>query len=303
MVSVIIPTYNASSYLDAQLCMLRRQKLPEFEILIIDSSSSDRTLEIAKAHAVRTLCIPKKDFGHGRTRTLGAKHCLGEILVFLTQDALPVDESSLPRLVAAFDGDRRVGAAFGRQFAYENATPFARHLRLFNYPDTSYTRSFSDRTTWGIKAAFCSNSYAAYRRTALESVKWFEEHLILGEDTHTCAKLLKSGFLLRYVSESAVYHSHNYTLSQEFKRYFDLGAFFKTEKWILEEFGRLEGEGFRFLRSELTFLIQGALYHYIPLSLCRTFAKWLGYRLGHVIDRLPADITRRLSMHAHKAEA
>src|SRR5206468_3109343 len=103
--------------------------------------------------------------------------------------------------------------------------------------------------------AFCSNSFAAYRRTALEDVGWFQEKLLLGEDLHISARMLMKGYRLSYVADAIVYHSHNYTAIQEFKRYFDLGVFFERERWLLTEFGRPDGDGIRSVKCEVNFLI------------------------------------------------
>jgi len=299
VVSVVIPTYNASRYLDAQLKALRAQSVKELEILVIDSSSSDRTLEIAKEYAVQTLSIRKEEFEHGGTRTLAGKtRSVGDILVYLTQDALPRNDEAIETLIQPLLTEHKCGVAFGRQIPYQDATPFAQHLRLFNYPSQSYVRTYADRTALGIRAAFCSNSFAAYRRKALESVGWFKTGLLMGEDMYACAKMLKQGYHVAYVADAAVYHSHNYSLRQEFKRYFDLGVFLKKEQWILDEFGTPEGEGLRFIRSELSFLVRTGYPHYVPLSLLRATAKGLGYRLGHLYRHVPRWLIRRVSMHS-----
>ena len=298
MVSVVIPTYNASRYLDVQLKALRTQTVRDLDILIIDSSSSDETVDIAKQHAIHTVIISKKEFDHGGTRTLAGKtRSAGDILVYLTQDALPCDDRAIETLIQPLLAEQKCGAAYGRQVPYQDATPFAQHLRLFNYPSQSYTRTYADRTALGIRAAFCSNSFSAYRRDALEDVGWFTENLLLAEDMHVCARMLMKGYTTRYVAEAAVYHSHNYTVAQEFKRYFDLGVFFEKERWLLDEFGRPEGEGIKFVRSELSYLRCQGLPHLLPISLLRAAAKLIGYRLGHYYRHLPPAVLRLVSMH------
>ena len=299
MVSVVIPTYNASRYLDAQLRALRAQTVKDLDILVIDSSSSDKTLDIAKKYSVQTVTIPKEEFDHGGTRTLAGKtRSVGDILVYLTQDALPCDDRAIETLIQPLLAEQTCGAAFGRQIPYQDASPFAQHLRLFNYPLHSYIRTYADRTALGIRAAFCSNSFAAYRRDALEDVGWFAENLLLAEDMHVCARMLMKGYKLRYVAEAMVYHSHNYTVVQEFKRYFDLGVFFEMQRWLLDEFGRPEGEGLRFVRSEFSYLKSHGLLHLLPISLMRSVAKLMGYRLGHYYKQLPRVVLKRVSMHS-----
>ena len=295
--SILIPTYNASQHLERLLIALRSQRLKDAEILIIDSSSQDKTIDIAKAFGVRVLTIPQKQFDHGGTRTMVGKLATGDILVYLTQDALPVDEKAVRTLIRPLYEDNTIGLTFGRQIPYENATPLARHLRFFNYPDRSYTRVVGDKALYGVKTAFCSNSFAAYRRSALENVGWFQDKLLMGEDLHVCARMLMKGYRVGYIAEAVVYHSHNYTVAQEFKRYFDLGVFFEKECWLLDEFGRPEGEGIKFVRSEFSYLRSHGLLHLLPISLMRAAAKLIGYRLGHYYRHLPRAVLRRVSMH------
>jgi rhamnosyltransferase len=297
LVSVLIPTYHAEALLGPLLERLWGQRLDRFEIIVVDSSSADRTIEIARSFGVATYVIPKQKFDHGGTRTYMGSLAKGDVLVYLTQDALPVDEATVPTLVSRLMADERIGAAFGRQVPHKHATPFASHLREFNYPAESYERSFQDRARYGIKAAFCSNSFAAYKRAALDAVGWFKSGLLMGEDMHVCARMLKQGFHIAYAAEAAVFHSHNYSVLQEFQRYFDMGAFFRREPWILQDYGTAEGEGLRFVRSELSFLVRCGLPHYIPFSLFRSLAKGVGYRLGQLAPYLPGKIVRWASMH------
>ena len=148
-----------------------------------------------------------------------------------------------------------------------------------------------------MKTFFCSNSFAAYKRKALERVGWFKAGLLMGEDMHACAKMLVEGFRIAYVADAVVYHSHNYSMQQEFKRYFDLGAFFNKEQWILRIYGRASSEGVRFVRSEVAFLRENGFTRSIPISLLRNAAKWGGYQLGHLYPYLPNWIIRWASMH------
>jgi rhamnosyltransferase len=109
--------------------------------------------------------------------------------------------------------------------------------------------------------------------------------------------MLLKGLKLGYVSEAMVYHSHNYSLSEEFKRYFDTGIFHKMERLLLGEFGKAEGQGIKYLISEMSFLISGEFFHLLPLSILKSFLKLLGYKLGYHYECLPRRVVRQLSMH------
>jgi rhamnosyltransferase len=293
--SVIIPTYNAEQYLPKLLEKLKAQTAA-FELIIIDSSSSDKTLEIAQRYTDHIITIPQSEFDHGGTRTKAAKSASGEVIVFLTQDALPIDNNTIEKIVALFSTPE-IGAAYGRQVPYPDTSIFGKHLRSFNYPETSHIRRYQDREKYGIKTIFLSDSFAAYRRKALEKIGWIKDGLISSEDSYAGAKMLLAGYTLAYAADAQVFHSHSYTLLQEFKRYFDIGVFYNTQSWILETFGTAEGEGGKYIKSELRFLFRHRAHLRLPEFFARNAMKYLGYKLGQNYHRLPENLITKLSMH------
>jgi rhamnosyltransferase len=254
---------------------------------------------MAESFGAKVIVVPNEQFDHGGTRTLAAKESKGDILVFFSQDALPADKDCVENLTRPLIEDKKIGAAFGRQLPYPGASAFSAHLRLFNYPETTYRRKLADKGRYGIKAAFMSNAFSAYRKEALEEIGWFEENLIMGEDTCAAARMLMSGHEIMYVAEAAVYHSHSYKVFQEFKRYFDIGVFHKMESWLTDAFGKAEGEGLRYIRSELAYLLKYHRYHLLPEFILRNGCKFAGYKMGRNYDKLPSKLIGRLSMHAN----
>jgi rhamnosyltransferase len=296
MITIIIPTYNAEFYLQKLLEKIKIQSIREYELIIIDSSSKDNTVKIAKKFTDNVIVISQAEFDHGGTRAKAAKIAKGDIIVYLTQDALPYDEVTIENIIKVFDNDK-VGAAYGRQLSYENTNLFGKHLREFNYGKNSYMRDKNDISKYGIKTAFLSDSFAAYRKSALEKVGWFKSDLILGEDTYAGAKMILDGYKLAYVSEAKVYHSHSYTVCQEFKRYFDIGVFHKSESWILESFGKAESEGMRYIKSEIRYLLTYKAWYLFPEWFIRNGMKYLGYKLGQKYEKLPMLMIKKMSMH------
>ena len=294
-ITVIIPTYNAETYLPSLLEKLKKQTV-SFELMTIDSSSTDNSLSIAKQYTNKIITIPEAEFDHGGTRAKAAKMASGEIIVFLTQDALPYNNQSIERILEPFK-DTNVGAAYGKQIAYEETSLFGKHLREFNYTDNSYVRTLQDKERYGIKTAFLSDSFAAYRRSALDHVGWFKDGLIVGEDNYAGAKILLADYALAYCSNAKVYHSHSYTLIEEFKRYFDIGVFHKRESWMIETFGKAEGEGGKYVKSEFYYLLKHHAYHRIPEFFIRNGLKYIGYKLGQNYKYLPLGLIKKLSLH------
>jgi len=290
---VIIPTYNAAHQWTEFETSLSTQGLDPRQIVIIDSSSSDGTRDLAEKSGYRVVCIPKEEFGHGRTRQAACAFLPNaKFLLFLTQDSILNSPHSVERLCDAMS-DPEVGAAYGRQLPRDGANPIERHARLFNYPEQSSVRSLESRQTLGIKAAFLSNSFAVYRRAALEAVGGFPDDVIFGEDSYVAARMLMAGWKVVYQADATTTHSHAFTISEEFRRYFDIGVHHSREPWLLEVFGGAGGEGLRFVRSELKYLQCDRKL--IPSALIRTAAKLLGYRLGLHWRSLPTELNRALS--------
>lgn len=277
--ALIIPTFNAAHEWQPLSEGIMRQSLRPDWIVVIDSSSSDRTAEHAERAGFTVIRIDRSEFGHGRTRQVAADHLPGaDILLYLTQDAIPMGTESFGRIVAVFE-DPTIGAAYGRQVARRQAKAIEAHARLFNYPPESTIRSLRSRQNLGFKSIFFSNSFGAYRREALMSVGGFSSKVNFGEDTLAVAQLHCAGWRSAYVADALVEHSHAYSLTAEFRRYFDIGVLHRDEHWLLDEFGTASGEGLRFLQSELGYLLRRAPME-IPLALAHTAVKLLGYRAG-----------------------
>src|SRR5208283_1318504 len=224
----------------------------------------------------------------------GFLHTSGDIVVFLTQDVILAGQETVERLIAPISADKQIGCAYGRQLPSPGATAFAAHLRFFNYGPTSMVKSGANGMR-GIKVPFLSNSFAAYRRKALDEIGLFRENLISTEDTYAGARMLMAGYKIAYAADAMVYHSHNYTLLEEFQRYFDIGVFHRKENWIMKNFGSAGGEGSRFVLSELLYLTREWKYGLLPEFFVRNCLKYIAFTLGRQHQKLPVTITRNLS--------
>ncbi len=296
--ALCVPTLNAGSLWFKWLRNLTPSARLFDELLIIDSSSDDETVPLARQAGFDILTIPRHEFDHGGTRQLAVDSLpRSDVIVFLTQDAVIASGDAIGILLKAFN-DESVGLAYGRQLPRADAGLVSAHARYFNYQPKSETRTFGSRSYLGLKAAFCSNSFAAYRRRALVDVGGFPSNMIFGEDMVVAGKMLINGWRIAYQAEACVYHSHDYSLRQEFRRYFDIGVLHCREAWLLETFGKPEGEGIRFLKSELVYLWKRNP-SLIPTAIFRTALKYLGYRLGRLEAHLPSAIKPTLSMHSN----
>ncbi|MGV8844451.1 MAG: glycosyltransferase family 2 protein [Pseudomonas sp.] len=292
----IIPTYNGGSDLVRLMASLNKQNLSH-DILVVDSSSVDKTRIHAIAGGADTITISPVDFNHGGTRQMMVdKHPNYDVYIFLTQDAYLSSPDTLQRLLSHFDNPL-VGAVCGRQLPHVNAGLLASHARIFNYPDVPSVRSISDKAVYGIKTPFISNSFCAYRKSSLTDAGGFPKHVILSEDMYVASKMLLDGWQICYANDASCLHSHDYTMLEEFKRYFDQGVFHSREKWIGDVFGGASGEGFKFVKSELNYLGFSNL-HYWPYAISRNIIKFLGYRLGKMEKHIPTALKKKISMHS-----
>jgi rhamnosyltransferase len=292
-VSVIIPTKNGGKYLGRLFKTLEEQTFKPTQILVVDSSSDDDTLEICKASGADILQIGAETFDHGGTRNLAASMTRGEVLVFTTQDSLFKGNECLKNLVMPLESPT-VAASYGRQVPREDANPVEKFVRFFNYPPMELIKGLDDLPNLGVKTFFFSNACSAIKRNAFEEVGGFPQKAIMNEDMFLAAKLLMKGYRIAYQPNAVVYHSHNYSLTTQFKRYFDIGTFFNENRWI-RDLTRPEGEGMRYLKEELIFLSANGQKSWIPYALADTAVRFLGYRVGLLEEKLPSYLKKRAS--------
>lgn len=297
-IAICIPTYNAGKIWPEVLRSINDQKLQPFKRFIIDSGSKDDTVKLALENSFDVTKISLGEFDHGGTRQSLINKCADiDICVFLTQDAILANSYSLENIIDVFKNSE-IGMAYGRQLPHKTATVLEAHARLFNYPEESQLRGKEQIEIYGFKTIFCSNSFAAYRIASLKIIGGFPLDSIMGEDTIVAAKMIAIDLKVAYVSSAMVYHSHAYTVLQEFKRYFDTGAFHAQNLNLYNQFGKPTGEGFKFVLSEIKFSIVKN-----PLSTImifpKTVAKFIGYKMGQNYKSLPLKLIRLISMHKH----
>ncbi len=217
-VSVIIPVFNGEQYLSEVLDTVNRQQLDEdVEVLVIDSGSHDRSVEIARAAGAHVIEIPNEEFQHGRTRNFGMEKTSGRLVAFLTQDATPAGEHWLAAYVEAFELDDRVGAAYGPHLPRPDVNPLMARLL------TEFFAGFSPDGGPVVHRrgdiAFLSNSNSCIARAAWEQIPFRE--IPYAEDQALGADLLAAGWSKVYMPAAGAYHSHDYGMIEGFKRYFD----------------------------------------------------------------------------------
>ncbi len=244
--------------------------------------------------------IDRNTFDHGGTRNLGARLATeqgAEILIFMTQDAIPANDRWLEELTAPIVSGQAV-ATFARQLPRPEASLLEQFSRYFNYPGHSRRRTEADIPELGVKAFFFSNVCSAVRADVFWEVGGFPEHIIMNEDMTLAAKLLRAGHAIEYVAGAQVIHSHDYTLAQQFRRNFDVGAFFAGAGPELAG-AKVGGEGLRFVREQLRYVVRHRRADLIPLVIAEAAAKFSAFQLGKRHRLLPIRLKKKLSMHSY----
>lgn len=299
-VDVIIPVYRPDEKLNRLIDRLNRQTIqPEhiFFMQTLTGTPEDETVRkcLEKAKKGQIYTLEKKDFDHGGTRNCGAAMSKADYMLFMTQDAVPVDDDLIENLMRAME-PQTVATAYGRQLAGDDVGVIERYTRQFNYPDQSSRKSGKDLERLGIKTFFCSNVCAMYKRKIYEEMGGFVLHTIFNEDMIMAASVIDAGYEIAYVAEAQVVHAHKYTYRQQFTRNFDLAV---SQRQYRRIFGRVksESEGIRMVKQTARYLIGSGKWYLIPDLIIQSGCKFLGFRLGKCYDRLPMWLVRACSMN------
>lgn len=277
--TVIIPTCNAGKSFSALLDSLETQTLKPAKIIVIDSSSTDKTRNLAQDKNCKVIKISRSEFDHGTTRNLAMSEVSGELAVFLTQDAIPVDKRMIEELIKPMQANPNIAICYGRQLPRPNASPLESFAREFNYPAKSVLKTKNDIEKMGLKTFFCSDSCSAIRCSVFKELGGFKNNVIANEDMLFAAKAILQGYSVYYSANAKVFHSHQYSLSQTFKRYFRIGRFFADNKWLFEHTG-LKRYGGDMLRAGVKTFRQKRMSHYIAALLIEFTVKAVACKLG-----------------------
>lgn len=288
---VALITHNAAHHLPYCLPPLIQSPLKP-KILVVNSSSSDGTVELAKKFGVETLVIPRTSFNHGLTRELARKTLQTDIVVMATPDAYASSPDVLGELVMPLL-EGKASLAYARQIPHENASFFEAFPRSFNYPSESHIRSLADLETYGVYTFFFSDSFGAYLNSALDEIGGFSS-VLTGEDTLACAKLLFEGHDVAYVAEAEVRHSHGYSLRQEFCRHFDTGLARREYREWIELGGKDRKRGVCYVKAMVKELLKKKP-HLVPYGLLQSLVKWVGYQIGQASLHAPLFFKKSLS--------
>lgn len=304
-VSVLIPVKNGGRLLAEVLAaVLSQQTQWPFEVLVIDSGSTDGSVDVVRQMGVRCETIAPATFGHGRTRNQLAEMAIGQFLVFITQDAKPASTNWLSNLVSACDASHEVAGSFGPHIAHPSARLITQRELAAHFSGFGSVQSvvrMDDEQRYALDQGyrqwlhFFSSNNACIRRSVWEKLPLPD--VAFAEDQTWAKKAIEAGYAKAYAPDAAVYHSHDFSIWETLQRNFDEArcfamyfgyhlqpklnaALWTAAKLTARDYFWLKEAGQRLPRRTA-----GALF-----MSCIEFARMLGQYLGTHHQRLPLPV-------------
>lgn len=296
LVDVIIPVYHPDEKFIELILMLKKQTYPIHKIIIMNTERDLLdTKNLEGDPGIEIHHITKEEFDHGGTRNQGAGYSKADLMVFMTQDAVPADSLLIENLVESFK-QPEIAISYARQLPEKDCRILEAYTRTFNYPDQDMVKGVKDLKRLGIKTYFSSNACAAYRKTVYTELGGFIRNTIFNEDMIFAAGAVKAGYLIRYASKAMVVHSHNYSNMEQFRRNFDLAVSQKDHPEVFAGI-KSEKEGINLVKRTAHYLIEQKKSYLIPDLVIKSGFKFLGYRFGKIYDKLPKSIVLFCTMN------
>lgn len=301
MVDLVIPVYKPKDEFALLLHKIKKQTVPVHKIILMNTEEQywdefvKRHSEIEAYDNLEIRHISKKEFDHGNTRNQGISYSDAEYILLMTQDALPENEFLVEELLRSFE-NQNVALSYARQLPREDCREAERFTRKFNYPDESIMKTQADIETLGIKAFFCSDVCAMYKRETFEKLGGFIKKAIFNEDAIFAGGAIKKGYTIAYNAKARVIHSHNYGNMEQFRRNFDLGV---SQKQHPEVFSGIksESEGIRLVKKTIVHLWNNKCKLQIVPMIVQSGFKFLGYKFGKNYNKLPKSFVIKCSMN------
>lgn len=280
--SIVIRAYNEARHIGRLLDGILQQTIRDVEIIVVDSGSTDGTVEIASRYPTRLVHIAPQEFTFGRSLNRGLQAASRELVVIASAHVYPVYPDWLERLLAPF-AEAQVGLVYGKQRGAPGTKFSERQIFAHWFPEQSQPRQAHP---------FCNNANAAIRRSLWES-RPYDETLTGLEDLAWAKAIQDAGYAITYVAEAEVIHVHNETPRGVYNRYRREAMAFKRI-FPKEDFGF-----FDFLRLSLGNILsdswhaarQGVLFANLGSIVWFRLAQFWGAYQGH---RHPSPVTEQL---------
>lgn len=301
MIDLVIPVCKPGDEFLQLLAKINNQSYPVGKIILMNTEEQYwkefviKHKEIENFDKLEVHHLTRREFDHGNTRNQGISYSDAEYILLMTQDAVPENEFLVESLLKGFDNPK-VAVAYGRQLPREDCREAEKFTRSFNYPAESKVKSKADIETMGIKAFFCSNVCAMYKREFFDLLGGFTKKTIFNEDMIFAGNAIKADYMIAYVAEARVVHSHNYGNMEQLHRNFDLGV---SQKEHPEVFAGIksESEGIKLVKKTAAHLWKSKRKLQIIPMVIQSGFKFVGYRLGKNYTKLSKGFVIKCSMN------
>ncbi|HEY3855847.1 MAG TPA: glycosyltransferase family 2 protein [Verrucomicrobiae bacterium] len=256
----------------------------EREVVIVDSSSDDDTIKLAKQWPVKVHTIPRKEFHHGRTRNLGASLATGDVLVYLGGDAWPASDRWLEELVSPLS-DENVACVYGRQSPKKDCDPINKFRTEFNYGPERIDKHISLQHKLAHRLYFFSTVNCAIRREIWEKFK-FPEDIHIFEDAAFARKVIGAGHKIVYSPGAEVIHSHNIGAKEILSRYIDAGYMQAKYSFSEKQSKSYQSEGSRYFKQGFKQIYEEAGLPWGARFFWHTAAGFIGLTWGQLLFKM-----------------
>jgi rhamnosyltransferase len=287
-ISILVVARNEAKNVDLCLGGVKRQRINyDLEIILIDSSSTDGTPELASQYGAQVHVIPKQEFHHSRTRNLAASLSRGELLVFLGGDAWPAHERWLEELIKPLQENRDIAAAYGRQLPKPGCDPINRFRLRWNYGSERIDKHLGLETQLAHRLYFFSTVNCVIRRSIWERFR-FPEDIHIFEDQAFIRQVIGAGYTATYVPTAEVTHSHNLNSWDILNRYRDMGYVQSQYRFVDRQQKNYQKEGTRYLRTGFLEILNDGGWAWAARFVLHTMSGYIGLVWGQTLQKLNA---------------
>ena len=281
-IGIFVPTLNAEKSIETIISAINESSLDLENLFVIDSESTDSTVEILKKRGIAYRTVKREEFSHGRVRRDAINHFRkqADFVIMLTQDVV-FGARELNKLVTGIVRREDVGVSYMRQVCTKKHT--VEFLdRQFNYPKTSAIKNAATISVLGPSTFFSSDAFAIYRVQAVISVGNFPANVDFSEDSYMAAKLVLAGWSVYYNADAKVIHNNIANYKELYFRYRHISEFFSDNQWLTKKFGSNYKKGIDLVKFELGQAVSNLDAKLFLNVLIASSLKFIAYKLPNV---------------------